>query len=198
MADTGRKRAAEILTDDEVRAILAQCSRTAPTGIRDRALITLMYRTGLRLEETLALKPSDINRGGHTVAVLHGKGDRQRTVGIGDGALATLDLWLAARRQHVPGRPRYLFCTLAGSPLSQQHMRQMLKRRAAHAGVDKRVHPHMLRHTWAFSQVQSGTPVTTIQQQLGHSTLAVTDTYLKHLAPADLIALGRADTWTDD
>lgn len=198
MADTGRKRRAEILTDEEVRAILAQCSRSAPTGIRDRALITVMYRTGIRLEEALALKPSDINRAGHTLAVLHGKGDRARTVGIGDGTLATVDLWLAARRQHVPGRPRHLFCTLTGRELSPQHVRQMFRRRAQHAGIDKRAHPHALRHAWAYGQVQAGTPVTTIQRQLGHSTLAVTDIYLRHLAPADLIALGRADTWTDE
>jgi len=198
MADTGRKRAAEVLTDAEVRAILAQCSRTAPTGIRDRALITVMYRTGLRVEETLALKPADINHEGHTVAVLHGKGDRLRTVGIGDGALAVVDLWLSARRQLKLGRARYLFCTLAGGPMSPEAVRQMMKRRAGKTDITKRVHPHMLRHSWAFNQVQAGVPMPTIQRQLGHSSLAVTDTYLRHIAPGDLIALGRADEWTDE
>ena len=76
MTDTGRKRPVEILTADEVRQPLAQCSRRAPTGIRDRALITLMYRTGLRVSEALDLRPADIDPGRGSVRVLHGKGDQ--------------------------------------------------------------------------------------------------------------------------
>jgi hypothetical protein len=91
-----------------------------------------------------------------------------------------------------------LFCTLAGGPVSAVYVRNMLRRIAAKAGVDKRVHPHRLRHTHAAELVREGTPVNVIRDQLGHSSLAVTDRYLRDIAPADLIALGRSRTWTAD
>lgn len=195
----GKTYPGEVLTPDEVRAILAQCSRRAPTGVRDRALITVMYRAGLRVSEALALRPSDIDARRGVVRVRHGKGDKARTVGIGDGALAVVELWLNARRQlglAVNGKP--LFCTLAGGPMSDDAVRNMLRRRAAKAGIDKRVHPHALRHSYAFELSQKGTPPNVIQQALGHASLQVTDAYLRHIAPADLLALGRADDWQDE
>ena len=82
MADTKRKRPAEVLTEAEVRSLLAQCSRRAPTGVRDRALLTVLYRGGLRVEEALDLKPGDVDQARGTIRVLHGKGDHDRTVAI--------------------------------------------------------------------------------------------------------------------
>lgn len=187
----------EVYTPGEVRAILAQCSRRAPTGIRDRALITVLYRAGLRLSEALALAPHDVNMTAGAIRVRDGKGHRARTVGIGDGALAVLQLWLDARKRLRLDGAR-LFCTLAGGPMSPEHVRGMLRRRARKAGIAKRAHPHGLRHSHAFEQAERGTPVHAIQQQLGHSTLAVTSTYLDHIAPAGALALGRADDWRDE
>lgn len=195
----GQKWPGEVLPPEEVTAILAQCSRRAPTGVRDRALITIMYRAGLRIGEALALRPSDVDMKRGAVRVRHGKGDKARTVGIGDGALAVLELWLTVRKDlglARNGAP--LFCTLQGRPLAQGQVRDMLKRRAAKAGVDRRVHPHALRHSHAFEMAERGVPVNLIQQQLGHAWLATTDTYLRHIAPADVIALGRDDDWTDE
>jgi integrase/recombinase XerD len=188
---------AEILTRAEVAAILAQCSRTAPTGIRDRALITVLYRAGLRVAEALDLKPSDIDPAAGTIRVLHGKGDRPRTVGVGDGALAVLQLWLDTRKR-LGLRSRWLFCTLKGGRLRDTSVRAMLRRRTARAGVDKRVYPHVFRHTHANELRRGGTDVVAIQHQLGHKHLATTEIYLQDIAPADVIALGRADTWTDE
>jgi site-specific recombinase XerD len=182
-----------------MRALLGQCSRRAPTGIRDRALITVMYRTGLRVGEALALRLSDVDMARGTIRVREGKGRKARTVGIGDGALAVLQLWTGARRGLGLARNgRFLFCTLAGRPMSYDAVRFMLARRAGNAGIERRVHPHALRHSWAFERSQAGTPVNVIQQQLGHASLLTTDVYLRHIAPADVIALGRADTWTDE
>lgn len=194
----GKKYPGEVLTPAEVGAILAQCSRRAPTGIRDRALITVMYRAGLRVSEALALRPADIDTEAGAVKVRHGKGDRARTVGLGDGALAVLQLWTDERkRRGLAVGGRMLFCTLAGGPVSDDQVRNMLRRRAARASVDKRVHPHALRHSYAFELSQRGVPVNLIQQALGHAWLQTTDTYLRHIAPADVIALGRSDEWTD-
>ena len=81
------KLAAEPLTRAEVNALLAQCSRRAPTGIRNRALITVLYRTGLRIFEALALQPKDVDLDNGTLRVLHGKGDKMRTVGLDAGTI---------------------------------------------------------------------------------------------------------------
>lgn len=195
----GKTYPAEVLAPDEVHAILAQCSRRAPTGVRDRALITVMYRAGLRVSEALALRRSDIDTRRGVVRVRHGKGDKARSVGIGDGALAVLELWLD-RRQALGlahnGTP--LFCTLQGGPMSDDAVRNMLRRRAARAGVEKRVHPHALRHSYAYELAEKGTPVNKIQALLGHTSLQVTSTYLDHIAPVDAIAVGRADDWRDE
>jgi site-specific recombinase XerD len=126
---------------------------------------------------------------------LHGKGDHNRTVAIDDGAVAVLQLWLAERaRLGMNGRQK-LFCTLGGGPLSANQVRQMVKRRAAKAEITKTVHPHALRHTHAAELVAEGAPVNAIQKQLGHVSLATTDIYLRHITPADVIAMGRKREW---
>lgn len=192
----GRRFPAEVLTPGEARSILAQCSLNAPTGIRNRALLTVMYRGGLRISEALALKPSDVDYARGSVRVLHGKGDRSRVVGLDDGALAVIQRW-ADRRRELGIRGRVLFCTLAGGPLSDRYVRDMLNRKARDAGIEKRVHPHGLRHTHAAELVAEGVPVNVIQKQLGHAWLATTDVYLRHVAPGDVIAVGRGRTWSD-
>ena len=119
-------------------------------------------------------------------------------MGLGDGPRAVLQLWLSARKASglaANGVP--LFCTLAGGELAAAQVRNMLKRRARKAGIERRVHPHALRHSHASELSDAGAPVALIQQQLGHSSLAVTDVYLRHIAPAAVIALGRADDWRD-
>lgn len=191
MANIKGKRDADILTQAEVRALLAQCSRRAPTGIRDRALLTVLYRAGLRVEEALDLTPKDIDTAQGTVTVQHGKGDRRRTVGIDDGTVAVIQLWLNERAGlGVNGRDK-LFCTLQGGPLSTNQVRQMIKRRAAKAGLVKRVHPHGLRHAYAAELAHENVPVNEIRQMLGHSSLATTQIYLDHIAPAQIISRGR-------
>jgi integrase/recombinase XerD len=186
----GRTFKAEVLTATEVRAILAQCSRTAPTGIRDRALIALMWRAGLRVSEALDLMPKDVNMAAGEVTVLRGKGDRQRTLGLDDDTLSVLQVWLD-RRKTFGFRSAPLFCTLGGDEISDQQVRGMLRRRAAKAGIAKRVHPHGLRHTYASELNREGVPVTHIQRNLGHAHLSTTQTYLDHIAPTEVIAVNR-------
>ncbi len=193
----GRKYPAEPLTRDEVAALLRQCSVKAPTGIRNRALIAVMYRAGLRISEALALRPADVNQADGTLRVLHGKGDKSRTVGLDAGAMDTVARWMDRRRE-FGFRNGPLFCTLSGGPVSDRYVRNMLKRLRTKAALEKRVHPHGLRHTHAAELVREGTPVNVIRDQLGHSSLAVTDRYLRNVAPADLIALGKSRSWTAD
>ncbi len=84
----GRRFPAELLSEEEARALVRACSARAPTGIRNRALINLLYRGGLRVSEALALMPKDVDQAAGTVTVLHGKGDRRRVVGIDPAAFA--------------------------------------------------------------------------------------------------------------
>jgi site-specific recombinase XerD len=199
MSVKGQKYPGEVFSPDEVKAILARCNRRAPTGIRDRALITVMYRAGLRVNEALSLLVSDVDTQAGRIRIRHGRNDKARTVGIGDGALAVLELWLAKRRELGLSRNGVLlFCTLKGTRLSDRQVREMLARRAGKAGIERRVHPHGLRHTFAFELAEAGVPVGKIQRALGHTSLATTAIYLDHIAPTDVIELGRADQWQDD
>ncbi|MDQ6774131.1 MAG: tyrosine-type recombinase/integrase [Candidatus Dormibacteraeota bacterium] len=187
----GQHFAPEVLTEVEFRGLLKACSGRAPTGIRNRALLVAMYRGGLRVSEALALKPGDVDPERGTVRVLHGKGDRSRVVGLDDGAMAIIQRWMDHRRT-LQLRNGPLFCTLAGTHVLPSYVRTLMRRIAGKAGIEKRVHPHGLRHSHAADLVADGVPVNLIQQQLGHANLSVTDRYLRHVAPGDVIAMGRA------
>lgn len=167
----GSKFPPEVLTPAEVRALLHAPSGRAPTGLRNRALIAVLYGAGLRLAEALALKVADVNLDAGDIRVLHGKGDRARTAGIDAGALVHLARWLDKRRA-LGVRNGALMCTLDGKPLSPRYVRTMLTRMAARAGIEKRVHPHGLRHTHAAELEREGFTVSEIQQQLGHCAQA--------------------------
>src|ERR1700761_6787055 len=142
----GRTFPPEPLSPDEVAAIIAGCSPRARTGIRNRALLTLLYRSGLRISEALALKPSDVDLGRHPVRVLHGKGDKATVRGFHPTATDALARWIDTRKG-LGLRNGPLFCTLEGGPLSDRYVRNLLHRLADKAGLDKRVHPHGMRHT---------------------------------------------------
>ncbi len=165
-------------------------------GIRNRALITVLYRGGLRLSEALALKPKDVDADAGTVTVLHGKGDRRRTVGLDPGAVAIVMRWVDKRQQLRIDRRAPLFCTLQGQELKPSYVRTLLPRLATKALIDKRVHPHGLRHTHAYELMMEGVPVPIIQQQLGHASLATTDRYLRHIATRDVVMAMQAREWT--
>ena len=194
-ANKGIKLPPEPLTEAEVGALMLQCSRRAPTGIRNRALLALMYRSGLRLGEALALKPKDIDRKAGTIRVLHGKGDRARTVGVDAGALETLERWLDVRKANGINGRAPVFCTLQGKELRPEYVRNFLKRMAEKAGIEKRVHPHGLRHSHAAQLAQEGVPMNVIQAQLGHSNLATTSRYLAHVSPTAVIEAMQARKW---
>ena len=180
----GKKYAAEPLTPAEVASIISQCSAKAPTGIRNRALLTLLYRSGLRISEILSLRPGDVNLAKHTVRLLDTKSGKPQTRGFHPTADDALARWLDTRRE-LAARNGWkngkLFCCLDGKPVSDDYVRVLLRRLAAKAGIDKRVHPHGLRHTFADELRAAGVDVVTISKLLGHSSIAVTARYLDHL-----------------
>jgi integrase/recombinase XerD len=172
---------AEPLSSSQVQALLGQCSRRAPTGIRNRAMLTLLYRSGLRVNEMLALRPGDTNLTTHAIRVPHTKSGQPQSRGFHPSADDPLARWLDTRRS-LGFRNGRLFCTLAGGPVSDRYVRKLMKHLADKAGIEKRVHPHGLRHTFAVELEQAGTPVSTISLLLGHSSIAVTARYLAHLS----------------
>ncbi len=182
-ANKGQKYPAEPLTKTEVETLLQACSNRAPTGLRNRALIALLWRGGLRISEALALHLKDLDPAAGSVRVLRGKGNKARVVGLDPPAFAVVERWLDARkRRGIPSRAP-VFCTLAGEPIKTPYVRALLKRLARRAGIAKRVHPHGLRHTHSAELVAEGVPLNVIQKQLGHANLATTSRYLDHIAP---------------
>jgi len=189
-ANYGLKLPPEPLTRGEIELLLRHMGR-GPCGVRNRALVVLLWRSGLRIAEALALYPKDIDPAAGTVTVLYGKGGRRRQVGVDNYAVAAIELWCQERaRLGIPAQ-RPLFCCVdirtRGKALYSSYVRDMLKHRAAEAGITKRVYPHGLRHTMAFEMLMEGEPLGVIRDQLGHSELETTMRYLDHLAPAAAI-----------
>jgi site-specific recombinase XerD len=180
----GVKYPVEILERREIEALLAGCG-TSPTGRRDRAVLTLLWRSGLRISEALALRQADVNLAAGTVRVLRGKNGKARTVALDALARSALEAWLAAR---PPGRG-LLFCPISkpAQPLKSNHIRNRLRRLAARAGIEKRVHPHGLRHTYAVELDAEGFPLRDIRDLLGHASASTTDAYLRGLGASSAI-----------
>lgn len=178
----GKTYPPEPLTPAEVAAIIGQCSQRAPTGIRNRAMLWLAYRSGLRISELLALRPADLNHADHSARVLHGKGNKATVRYWHPSADDALMRWLDERKHRGLARSGVrLFCTLAGGPVSDDYVRNLLRRLAIKAGTEKRVHPHGLRHSYAVELRKAGMDVAAISRLLGHSSVAVTARYLDHL-----------------
>lgn len=193
----GRRLPAEVLTPVEIGKLIEACSRKSATGIRNRSLIVVLWRTGLRISEALALMPKDVDRAQGILHILRGKGDRQRSVALDPLAFGVLDRWLECRaRLRIPSQCP-VFCTLQKGPLQSAYVRALLPRLAREAGVEKRVHAHALRHTHACELMRERIPINLIQRQLGHANLAVTSRYLAHVSPPELVEAIQKRTWPD-
>lgn len=177
----GKRYPPEPLTPAEVAALLDQCSIRSATGCRNRAIITLLYRSGLRVSELLALRPSDINLAQHSIRLLDTKAGEAQTRGFHPSADDAVVRWLEHRRE-LGHRGGPVFCTITkGTPLYDTYVRMMLRRMAAQAGIEKRVHPHALRHTFAAELDAAGVSLSVISKLLGHSSVPTTARYLDHL-----------------
>lgn len=162
------------------------------TGLRNRALIAILYRAGLRVSEALALLSKDVDAGAGSVRVLRGKGGLARTVGIDPGGLAIVEAWRARRAELAFTNREPLLCTVRGTAVTASYVRVLLPHLATKAGIEKRVHAHGLRHAHAAELRAEGVDIAVISRQLGHRSLLTTIEYLDHLAPgAVLERIGR-------
>lgn len=185
----------EPLTPDEVLALLKGCSPTAPTGIRNRALLALLWRGGLRISEALALMPKDLDPRDGTARVLRGKGSKSRVVPLDAQAFALIDRWSEWRERLGISARRPLICTLKGTPVQTAYVRQLLPRLAKRAGILKRVHPHGLRHSYACDLRREGIEIGVISKALGHAHVSTTSIYLDHISPKAVVEALRHRTW---
>lgn len=181
--NTGLTFPPEPLTNAEALALLAVIPQRTKTGVRDRSLFGLLWRTGLRVSEALDLRPHHVDYDLKRVTVLHGKGDKRRTVGIDDFGLFALQPWLLERAMLGVPQDRPLFCTTQlpgrGNRMYSAYVRVALHKYGVKAGIPKRVHPHGFRHTLACDLVHEGFSINHVQAQLGHSNVATTATYLR-------------------
>jgi integrase/recombinase XerD len=193
----GRRRPIDVLTTDDVVALLKVCSRHTSTGIRDRALFTMLFASGLRISEALSLLPRDVDLDALSVTVQSGKGDKRRVVGLLPDAVDPLERWLDRRRTLGIDQRSVLFATISqgtagasptrpGRPLAREHVGRVLRRLARRAGILKRVHPHGFRHAHCALLRSRGVDVYQIKTQLGHEHLGTTDRYLHVLGAHEL------------
>ncbi|GGD43349.1 tyrosine recombinase XerD [Microbacterium faecale] len=166
------------LTIDEVEALLAAPSGEDPIGIRDRALLELLYATGARVSEAIGLDVDDLRAG--EVLRLRGKGDKERIVPVGSFARAAVDAYLTRVRPALAAKstatPK-LFLGARGRPLSRQSAWLVIQKAAEAANLTAHVSPHTLRHSFATHLLQGGADVRVVQELLGHASVTTTQIY---------------------
>jgi integrase/recombinase XerD len=168
------------LSVEEVDRLIAQPDVTVPRGIRDRALIELLYATGLRVSELLSLRPADVNLEASYLTCT-GKGDKERIVPFGDESGAWVSRYVREARTRLLGRrvsPRlFVNARGGGQALSRVGFWKILKGYALQAGLSSTLSPHMLRHSFATHLLERGADLRAIQMMLGHADLSTTQIY---------------------
>ncbi|HEX2438976.1 MAG TPA: site-specific tyrosine recombinase XerD [Methylomirabilota bacterium] len=163
----------------EVAASLVEAPDTRrPAGVRDRAILELLYATGMRASECLGLSLEDLNASAGYVVCM-GKGSKQRLVPVGGEALAWVRRYLRDARPHHTRRRDCgrLFVNPRGGPLSRQSLWTLVRRAASAAGITRRVSPHVLRHSFASHLLEGGADLRSVQAMLGHADISTTQIY---------------------
>ncbi len=172
------KHLPNFLTVAEVEKILASPNIRKPAGVRDQAVLELMYATGLRVSEASSLKLSQVDLSGATLRVT-GKGSKERMVPMGQKAIASVRRYLDKVRSEdkTPAASEPLFINKQGKALSRQAIWGLLKKYAKKEGVRKVVYPHILRHSFATHLLEGGADLRVVQELLGHSDIVTTQIY---------------------
>ena len=166
------------LTEDEVEALLNAPNTEEPLGHRDRAMLELLYATGLRVSELINLKQSQINFNQGVLRIV-GKGDRERLIPLGDEAQRWIRDFLDGPRMEIllERQTDYLFPTRRGDRMTRQAFWHIIKRYAEKADITKKMSPHSLRHAFATHLLNHGADLRVVQLLLGHSDLSTTQIY---------------------
>ena len=172
------KRLPSFLTIEEMERLLETPDITSPVGQRDRALMELLYASGLRVSELVQLNLEQVNLDTHETRV-RGKGSKERIVLMGEPAAKALSIYLTRGRPELLGEKRSsaVFVTRDGRRLTERRVQKELEEIAVKSGIGKRVHPHMLRHTFATHLLDGGADLRVVQELLGHADLSSTQIY---------------------
>jgi len=171
-----------VLTKGEQNLLLDQCNLRYPTGHRNYTILRLMLDTGLRLSELTNLKWSHVDLMTGQVEVKEGKGAKDRNLWARSESLKSLEEWKKRQaeelqKRNIEKRATYVFTTLKGSKLKNRYVREMVYRLTDKAGIDKKVSPHTLRHTFATDAYRKSKNLRAVQKALGHSDISTTQIY---------------------
>ncbi len=167
------------LSEEEVEQLLRQPDLSRPHGLRDRAMLEVLYATGLRVSELVCIRTEEIN---FEVGFLRafGKGSKERIVPVGDSALDFVQRYLAGARSHFMRRRRssvHLFVTQQGKRMTRQCFWLMVRKYGRRMGIEKNLSPHTLRHSFATHLLEHGADLRSVQMMLGHADISTTQIY---------------------
>ena len=167
-----------VLSLREVERLLAAPAGDVPEDVRDRAMLDLLYATGLRVSELVLLKLREVNRTAGFLLTC-GKGGKERLVPLGETAILSLEHYLATVRLKLDkkGGSDYLFLSRLAGPMTRQAFWNIIKKRALQAGISKNISPHTLRHSFATHLLENGADLRSVQLMLGHADLSSTQIY---------------------
>ena len=171
------KKIPETLTIEEVSLLLEQPSGDTPKEVRDKAMLELLYATGLRVSELISLKTTDLNLMLGYIEC-HDR-NRSRIIPIENAAKVALERYVRDIRPGMAADSEYLFTNVKGEEMSRQGFWKVLKAYAKRAGINKDITPHMIRHSFATHMVNNGADLVSLQEMLGHSDISTTQIYLK-------------------
>ncbi len=177
------------LSSEDIARLLSAPAAAEPLGLRDRAILEVLYSAGLRVSELAGLNVSDLDFAGGTLRV-RGKGRRERIAPVGSFAARAVKDWLAVRRvsaREKPAADAPVFVNKFGRRLTTRSIGRMLEKHLAATGLDRRTTPHTLRHSFATHLLDRGADIRSVQELLGHKSLVTTQIYT-HVSTAGLRA----------
>ena len=171
------QRLPSVLRKEELTALVEAADSDTPQGLRDRAILELMYAAGVRLSEVVGLDIANLDAAERTLRV-RGKGNKERIVLVGQPAEKALRRYLSQARPKLAGDgEQALFLNRDGGRLSGRSIQQIVRRHALRAGLDQRVFPHLLRHSFATHLLDGGAEIRVVQELLGHASASTTQIY---------------------
>jgi integrase/recombinase XerD len=165
-----------VLSFRDVEALLAAPAGEEPPEVRDRAMLELLYATGLRVSELVTLESRNVNTAAGYLLTF-GKGGKERLVPLGASASAAVERYLQQVRSMRGTENRYLFLSRLGDRMSRQAFWNLIRKRARQAGIGKSISPHTLRHSFATHLLENGADLRSVQLMLGHADLSTTQIY---------------------
>ena len=166
------------LDHERIEELIQSPDSASPTGLRDRAMLDLLYATGLRVSELIKLRVADLDEWQGVVRVM-GKGGKQRLVPVGKAALAAVEEYRTGQREQLLGGrvSPYLFITARGTAMTRQGFWKLLRGHGKQAGIFRSLSPHVLRHTFATHLLEGGADLRSVQTMLGHVDIGTTQIY---------------------